>query len=97
MASLSQAITGNKGGEPEFILGMVHFFKTIQLGVFLFWYYSNFGTTLMTLPSTNVCIGAASIFATGQALNMLTWYRLGVEGVVRSCSLSLSLCGLMLK
>ena len=76
-------MTGDAHGkEPEFIFKTVHIFKAIQVVAFTIWYYSHFGTEMIELPSLSVCAVSLLLLAVGQTLNMLVWYRIGVQGVV---------------
>jgi len=81
VSRIAHVIADARGKEPEFIFKTVHMFKVIQVVAFSMWYYSHFGFGFMALPSVEICMLSLMLLAVGQSLNMLVWYRIGVQGV----------------
>jgi methylene-fatty-acyl-phospholipid synthase len=73
-----------KGKEPEIIFNLVRGFKLVQLYVFASWYSARYGTSLPSIDWMQTLLGG-SVFVLGQLLNMLVWYRIGLEGVCYGC------------
>lgn len=70
--------------EPEFIFELVKSFKLVQLYVIVTWYSSHYGWSLPSINSTQLMIGLP-ILLVGQILNVLVWYRIGIDGVCYGC------------